>query len=134
MCSGFALAFFGLLQWDFHLGGASAAGKVALGPLGGVGSGPKVEEMLEAMDSWSGLCLHYRYCTVDRQSSECTIFGVFSQSNSSLCAYPLVVGAFASVVVLVVLVHLQCNAIQYNAMLAPQTARKSRCGSDAANH
>eukprot|EP00903_Cladosiphon_okamuranus_P017746 g16336.t1 len=49
-----------LRQWDFHLGGASAGGKVALGPLGGVGSGPRVEEMLEAMDSWSGLCLQYR--------------------------------------------------------------------------
>eukprot|EP00752_Nemacystus_decipiens_P015142 g13489.t1 len=49
-----------LRQWDFHLGGASALGKMALGPLGGVGSGPRVEEMLEAMDSWSGLCLQYR--------------------------------------------------------------------------
>ena len=49
-----------LLQWDFHLGGASGVGKMSLGPLGGVGSGPEVEEMLEAMDSWSGLCLQYR--------------------------------------------------------------------------
>ncbi|CAM9832246.1 unnamed protein product [Ectocarpus sp. 12 AP-2014] len=52
-----------LRQWDFHLGCSSAAvGKpqTSLGPLSGVGSGPRVEEMLEAMDSWSGLCLHYR--------------------------------------------------------------------------
>lgn len=52
-----------LSQWDLHLGYSSAAvGKpqTSLGPLGGVGSGPRVEEMLEAMDSWSGLCLHYR--------------------------------------------------------------------------
>ncbi|CAN0154421.1 unnamed protein product [Scytosiphon promiscuus] len=60
-----------LRQWDFHLGGAPATSTDHLrtvisgqargpGPLGGVGSGPKVEEMLEAMDSWNGLCLHYR--------------------------------------------------------------------------
>ena len=41
-------------------GPAKGTGR-SLGPLGGIGSGPKVEAMLEAMDSWSGLCLHYRY-------------------------------------------------------------------------
>lgn len=50
------------LQWEFRLGSAAAAGK-ALGPLGGVGSGPQVEKMVEAMDSWNGLCLDYR-CSV----------------------------------------------------------------------
>ncbi|CAM9312401.1 unnamed protein product, partial [Hapterophycus canaliculatus] len=60
-----------LRQWDFHLGGAPATNKRQLSkvlsglgrgpdPLGGIGSGPKVEEMLEAMNSWDGLCLHYR--------------------------------------------------------------------------
>ncbi|CAB1118482.1 unnamed protein product [Ectocarpus sp. CCAP 1310/34] len=52
-----------LRQWDFHLGCSSTTvGKpqTSSGPLGGVRSGPRVEEMLEAMDSWSGLCLHYR--------------------------------------------------------------------------
>ena len=50
------------LQWDFRLGSAAGAGK-ASGPLGGVGSGPQVEKMVEAMDSWNGLCLDYR-CSV----------------------------------------------------------------------
>lgn len=58
-----ATAFDGFfLQWDFRLGSAAAAGK-ASGPLGGVGSGPQVEKMVEAMDSWNGLCLDYR-CSV----------------------------------------------------------------------
>eukprot|EP00904_Undaria_pinnatifida_P009331 jgi/Undpi1/5528/HiC_scaffold_2.g00805.m2 len=47
-----------LRQWEFRLGSAAAAGKTS-GPLGGIGSGPKVEKMVEAMDSWNGLCLDY---------------------------------------------------------------------------
>ena len=47
------------VQWEFRLGSAAAAGKTS-GPLGGIGSGPKVEKMVEAMDSWNGLCLDYR--------------------------------------------------------------------------
>lgn len=49
------------LKWDFAVGAAAASGEGnRWGPFGGVGSGPMVEKMLEAMDSWSGLCLHYR--------------------------------------------------------------------------
>lgn len=87
---GVALAFLrlALLQWDFQLGGASAGGKVALGPLGGVGSGPGVEDMLEAMDSWSGLCLQYRY--LDCEANQ-------NQSSISVCqsSSPLLPGALS---------------------------------------
>lgn len=48
------------LQWDFRLGSAAVYGQVS-GPLGGVGSGPQVEKMVGAMDSWNGLCLDYMY-------------------------------------------------------------------------
>lgn len=50
-------------QWELHTGvtGAVGRGKGDEGPLGGLGSGPKVEEMVAAMDSWSGLLLHYRF-------------------------------------------------------------------------
>lgn len=69
-----------VLQWDFHLGGAAASGGgQALGPLDGVGSGPKVEAMLEAMDSWNGLFLHYR-CRV----------ALSSNSTPGLCEIDLV--------------------------------------------
>lgn len=49
-------------QWDFHTGGTR--GQDTAGPLGGVRSGPQVEEMLAAMESWSGLLLHYRYTNI----------------------------------------------------------------------
>lgn len=52
-----------LRQWDLHTGFINLPGRgqeSATGPLGGIGSGPKVEETLAAMDSWSGLLLHYR--------------------------------------------------------------------------
>lgn len=50
------------IKWEFHTGGAGGPGRGqgSTGPLGAIGSGPRVEERLDAMESWAGLLLHYR--------------------------------------------------------------------------
>lgn len=105
-------------QWDFRLGSAAAGGK-ASGPLGGVGSGPQVEKMVEAMDSWNGLCLDYRYSTLIGASTVRPISKHMEESarfvGGKLCLnQPSLFPAFSTSTAAGQEYHVRCQSKKFN--------------------